>query len=50
MIKKLVTYIEREPWEETMRRQQRWLDRASILVLILAAIYFSPALWHIFTR
>lgn len=50
MIKKLMTYIEQEPWDEDMERQQRWLDRATIVVIILAVVYFGPFILHIFTR
>lgn len=50
MLKKFVTYIGQEPWEEAIKRQERYLNRIIIVVLILAWIYFSPFLWHIFTR
>lgn len=50
MLKRFQTYIEQEPWDEEIKRQQRWLDRATIIVIILAAIYFSPVILHIFTR
>jgi hypothetical protein len=50
MIKKFVTYIEQEPWEEKIKRQERYLNRVIVAVLILAAIWFSPVILHIFTR
>ena len=50
MLKRFQTYIEQEPWDEVIKRQQRWLDRASWLIIILAVIYFSPFILHIFTR
>lgn len=50
MIKKIQTYIEQEPWEEAVKRQQRWLDRATIVVIILAVIYFGPFILQIITR
>ena len=50
MLKKIQTYIEQEPWDEAILRQERYLNRFIAVVLILSAIYFSPVLWHIFTR
>lgn len=50
MLKKFITYIEQEPWEEAVKRQQRWLDRATIAVIVLAAIYFAPSIVNIITR
>ena len=50
MLKKFQTYIEQEPWDEAIMRQQRLLDRATIIVIILAAIYFAPAIINIITR
>lgn len=50
MIKKFVTYIEQEPWDEAIKRQQRLLDRATIVVIILAVIYFAPSIINIITR
>lgn len=50
MLKKFQTYIEQEPWEETIKRQDRYLNRVIVVILILSWIYFSPFLWHIFTR
>lgn len=50
MLKKIQTYIEQEPWEETVKRQQRRLDIATLAVIALAAIYFAPAIIDIITR
>ncbi len=50
MLKKFQTYIEREPWDEDVERMQRWLDRATIIVIILAMIYFSPFIVNIILR
>lgn len=50
MLKKLVTYIEQEPWDEAIERQDKYLRRFIVCVLILAAIYFSPFILYIFTR
>ena len=50
MFKKITTYIEQEPWDEALERQMKRLDRACWLAIASAAFYFSPVLWHIFTR
>lgn len=50
MFKKFVTYIEQEPWDEAMVRQEKWLNRVSVLAIILAVLYFSPVIIHILTR
>jgi len=50
MIKRFQTYIEQEPWDAAIKRQDKYLRRFIVYVLILAAIYFSPFILHIFTR
>lgn len=50
MLKKFHSFIEHDPWDELIKRNVMWLDRACWLAIALAAIYFSPVLWHIFTR
>lgn len=42
MIKKIKNYILEEPWEETIRRQERWVARWVICpFLVLAVVYFA---------
>lgn len=50
MLKRIQTYILQDPWDEAIKQQQRRLDRATILVIIVAVVYFSPVILHIFTR
>lgn len=50
MLKKFQTHIEQEPWDEEIKRQQRRLDCATIIVIILAVIYFSPSIINIILR
>jgi hypothetical protein len=50
MIKNFVTYIGQEPWDEVMLKQERWLNRFSWVIIILAAIYFAPICLMIFLR
>ncbi len=50
MLRKFQSYIEQEPLEEKIKRQERCLNRFIVAVLILAAIWFSPVILHIFTR
>lgn len=50
MLKKIITYIEREPWDEAIERQWIWLDRACWLVILLAVLYFGPTILDILTR
>lgn len=50
MLKRFILFIEREPWDEAMLRQERYLNRCIVVVLILSVLYFSPVIWHIFNR
>ena len=50
MLKRIQAYIEQEPWDEAIKRQERLLNRAIIVVIILAVIYFGPFIMHIFLR
>lgn len=50
MIKKFITYIEQEPWEETIKKQERLLNRWCWAVIICAVIYFGPICLSIFTK
>ncbi len=50
MMKKVITYIEQEPWDEVVKRQDRQLCRVMLVVIILSMLYFTPALLDIFTR
>lgn len=42
MIKKFVTYIEQEPWDEELERQDKWIDKFCWGVIIAATIFFIP--------
>jgi len=42
MIKKFITYIEQEPWDETMLRQERILNRCCWAAIVMAVLYFGP--------
>jgi len=50
MLKRIQTYIEQEPWDEAMLRQERLLNRAIVVVMILSAIYLVPPVVAIFLR
>lgn len=50
MLKKFQIYIEQEPWEEKIKRQWKWLDRLSWLAILVAVLYFGPAVLTIFMR
>jgi len=44
MIKKTRTYIEREPWDENLIREEKYLKAACRIVMILFACYMAPVL------
>jgi hypothetical protein len=46
MLKKIVTYIEQEPWDEALERQEKWLDRFCWFAIAMAALYFAPICVH----
>jgi len=50
MQRKFETYIGPEPWEVKMLRLEKWLDRLSWAVIVLAAIYFAPICLKILLR
>jgi hypothetical protein len=50
MLKKFQTYIEQEPWDEAMLRQERLLNRMIVVVILLAVIYFVTPIVGIFLR
>ncbi|MCX5828736.1 MAG: hypothetical protein NTV58_12175 [Deltaproteobacteria bacterium] len=42
MMKRIVRYIENEPWEaELLKKEKRW-KAACWAVIIIAALYFGP--------
>jgi hypothetical protein len=50
MFKRFILYIEQEPWDEAIERQDKYINRGIAVVLALAVIYFCPVIYHIFTR
>ena len=50
MVEKFKDYIERGSWEEDLARADDLLDRFCWVVIILAALYFGPALFQILAR
>jgi hypothetical protein len=50
MLKKFVTYIEQEPWDEEMLNQERIAKGVCWTIIILAVIYFAPAFLKIFVK
>ena len=50
MFRRFILYIEREPWDEAMERQDKWLEKFCWVVIILSALYFIPVCLGIFER
>jgi len=50
MIGRIVTYIEREPWDEKLLRRERYLKAACWCLVAFAAVYFGGALLEILAR
>ena len=50
MFKRFILYIEQEPWDEELLRQEKWLRRGSWFIIIVAALYFVPVCLSIFLR
>jgi ABC-type Fe3+ transport system permease subunit len=50
MIRKIKTYIEQEPWDEALIRQDRLLRLAIWCILAIAALVFGPPCISIFMR
>lgn len=48
MLKKFQTYIEQGPWEEALKRQEKWINKICWFILLAAALYFFPiCIWTI---
>jgi hypothetical protein len=43
-------YIEHSDWEERIHAQEEWLNKGCIGVIIVAALYFLPAMIKIFLK
>ena len=50
MIKRIVTYIGREPWEVELLRYERVLNRVLWVFIALAVLYFAPVCLRIWLR
>lgn len=50
MIKKIETYIGQEPWDEALKRQDKWIDIFCWAAISFAVIYFGPVCIWIFIR
>lgn len=50
MFERFILYIEQDPWEEKIKRQWKWLDRVSWLAILMAVLYFGPAVINIFMQ
>ncbi|OPY17090.1 MAG: hypothetical protein A4E74_01533 [Syntrophus sp. PtaB.Bin075] len=50
MIEKFRTYIEREPWDEALLRQEKQLKAVCWAVIVLAVLYFGPVCVGILLR
>lgn len=50
MFKRFILYIEQKPWDEEIERQFHKIDRVCLIIIVLAALYFSPSIINILTR
>lgn len=50
MIKKFQNYIEQGSWEEDLEKADDLLNCFCWVVIILASVYFSPAVYQILAR
>lgn len=50
MLKRIQIYIEQEPWDEEAKRQFKRIDRACLLIILIALVYFVPSIINIVTR
>lgn len=42
MFKRFILYIEKEPWDEVLERQEKWLNKFCWAVIIASALYIIP--------
>jgi hypothetical protein len=50
MIRRIITYIEQEPWDEAIVRHERNLNRFIFCVMVAAVLYFAPFVISVITK
>ncbi|MHB8772986.1 MAG: hypothetical protein ACYC7J_18480 [Syntrophales bacterium] len=47
MVEKFKNYVEQGSWEEDLESAEEWLDGFCWAVIVLAAVCFGPAIFHV---